>query len=83
MSNKRFPANTTLDYNTFLNDKRVNGELYALLQSLSTPTSEDGVFVSKSALPTQAELCKKLGIGSPKTLRVHLKYLIDAGYLVE
>jgi hypothetical protein len=26
---KRFPANTTLDTTTFLNDKKVNGELYA------------------------------------------------------
>lgn len=32
---KRFPANTTLDELTFLNDKKVNGELYALLQEIS------------------------------------------------
>jgi hypothetical protein len=28
---KRFPADTTLEVNTFLNDKKINGELYALL----------------------------------------------------
>ena len=28
---KRFPANTTLDSLTFLNDKKINGELYAYL----------------------------------------------------
>lgn len=33
---KRFPADTKLDILTFLNDKKVNGELYAYLQSLST-----------------------------------------------
>jgi hypothetical protein len=28
---KRFPANTTLKDITFLNDKKINGELYAYL----------------------------------------------------
>ena len=32
---KRFPANTTLETATFLNDKKINGELYALLQGFS------------------------------------------------
>lgn len=27
---KRFPATVTLDFTTFLNDKKVDGELYAL-----------------------------------------------------
>lgn len=26
---KRFPANTTMEALTFLNDKKINGELYA------------------------------------------------------
>lgn len=83
MKNKRFPANTTLDQDTFLNDKRINGELYALFQSLSTSTDREGVIVLKANIPTQAELCKRLGIGSPKTLRAHLNYLINAGYVLE
>jgi len=29
---KRFPADTGLDYLTFLNDKNIDGELYAYLQ---------------------------------------------------
>ena len=33
---KRFPADTSLDKMTFLNNKHINGELYAYLQSLST-----------------------------------------------
>jgi hypothetical protein len=28
---KRFPADTALDIETFLNDKNINGELYAYL----------------------------------------------------
>ena len=32
---KRIPADTTLDSLTFLNDKKINGELYAYLQEMS------------------------------------------------
>ena len=32
---KRIPADTTLETLTFLNDKKINGELYAYLQELS------------------------------------------------
>ena len=35
MEEKRFPANTQMDVLTFLNDKQINGELYAYLQSIS------------------------------------------------
>jgi hypothetical protein len=31
LNQKRFPANTTLNTLTFLNDKKINGELYACL----------------------------------------------------
>lgn len=37
MVNKRMPADTTLKELTFLNDKKIDGELYALLQSYSVP----------------------------------------------
>ena len=30
---KRFPANVTLDTQTFLNDKKIDGELYALFRN--------------------------------------------------
>jgi hypothetical protein len=33
---KRFPADTTLNTLTFLNDKKINGELYAYLQGRSS-----------------------------------------------
>ena len=34
-TSKRFPANTKMETLTFLNDKKINGELYAYLQGLS------------------------------------------------
>lgn len=73
---KRFPADITLDITTFLNDKKVDGELYALLQSFSRHNNYD-TYVLKKDLPKQAIICESIGIKSPKTLRVHLKYLID------
>ena len=83
---KRFPANTTLEFSTFLNDKKINGELYALLQSLSYPIeANDGVkqtVVEKTKIPKQSEICRALGISSPKTLRTHLGYLVDKEYVI-
>lgn len=83
MVQKRFPADTNLTKEiTFLKDPRIDAELYAYLQSMSYP--EDGVtIVLKSDLPTQAAICKKIGIKSAKTLRVHLNYLLEIGYLIE
>lgn len=80
---KRFPADTKLDVLTFLNDKKVNGELYAYLQSLSTHDSKQGTYVLKKDLPTQAKICEAIGIKSPKTLRVHLGYLSEVGLIIE
>lgn len=31
MIQKRFPADTTLEYSTFLNNKKIDAELYAFL----------------------------------------------------
>lgn len=83
---KRFPANTTLDELTFLNDKSIDGELYAYLQELSKPilNSETKVIetiVMKKEMPTQAKICEVIGIKSPKTLKVHLDYLIEKNYI--
>lgn len=78
---KRFPADTTLDTLTFLNDKKINGELYAYLQELSTyelgDLQEPITFVNKKDMPKQSLMCETLGIKSPKTLRSHLNYLIE------
>ena len=83
MIEKRFPADCALENLTFLNDKRVNGELYALLQGLSYATEDGTTVVYKKSVPKQAEICAKLGIKSPKTLRVHWNYLVENGYLIE
>ena len=80
---KRFPANTTLDTLTFLNDKKVNGELYAYLQGISDYDLVDEekkeyiTYVSKKKMPNQPKICEILGIKSPKTLRSYLNYLIE------
>lgn len=78
---KRFPTNTTLKEKTFLNDKKIDAELYAFLQELSYPNQQKETIVNKKEMPTQAEICSNLGIKSPKTLRAHLKYLIATGYV--
>lgn len=88
MEEKRFPADTKLDVLTFLNDKQINGELYAFLQSISDYLVIDkkfnfySTYVPKKNLPTQKKICQILGIGSPKTLRKHLTYLCERGYLI-
>lgn len=79
--NKRFPADTTLTQATFLNDKKIDSELYAYLQGLSYPNDKKETVVNKSTLPKQTDICGAIGIKSPKTLRVHLNYLLDTGYL--
>lgn len=74
---------------TFLNNKKINGELYALLQGMSNYEVIDKnnnnfvTYVEKSKMPTQSSICEILGIKSPKTLRNHLNYLIEQGYVQE
>lgn len=79
---KRFPATTELNNLTFLNDKKVDGELYAYFQSLSKYEDEK-TYVLKKDLPKQIDICEVLGIKSPKTYRTHLLYLIEQGYIIE
>jgi hypothetical protein len=38
--NKRFPADTKLDRETFLRNKKIDGELYAIFQEHSYPNEE-------------------------------------------
>ena len=84
MIQKRFPADTTLKEETFLNDKKIDAELYAYLLSLSYPEEVTGRTVTrKTDLPTQAQICEKINIKSSTTYRTHLKYLIEQGYIEE
>lgn len=34
-------------------------------------------------MPIQSKMCQMLGIKSPKTLKTHLNYLIEQGYIIE
>lgn len=79
---KRMPANTTMETKTFLNNKKIDGELYAYLQSVSYPENGETIVVKKN-LPPQTEICKSLGIKSTKTYRSHLQVLFDEGYVME
>jgi hypothetical protein len=72
-----------------LRDKKIDGELYAYLQSISIVDKEvlGQSYIEKINLGTQAQICEKLSnygkIFSTKTYRAHLKYLIEAGYVIE
>lgn len=79
---KRFPATVALNEQNFLNDHKIDGELYALLMQYSYGVNKQ-TRVYKSDLPSQNEMCKILGIGTTKTLRAHRDYLIKRGYLIE
>lgn len=85
---KHFPANTSLDMQTFLNNKNIDGRLYAYLQSKSIPVliEDNGVKnyetrVDKYQVGTQTEFCKAVHIKSPKTLRKYLNILMTTGYI--
>lgn len=81
MSIKHFPADTSMEYKTFLNDNKIDGELYGYLLSMSY--GEEGrTVVYKSNLPTREKLGEILKI-SRKTLYTHMKYLKEKGYIVE
>lgn len=43
--------------------------------------NEGVTIVLKSDLPTQAKIAEKIGVKSTKTLRTHLQYLVDTGYV--
>lgn len=91
---KRFPADTTLEKLTFLNNKKIDGELYAYLQSISKfDPIENGknmeakekiqyccTYILKKDMPTQKQLADVIHV-TEKTLRAHLKELIDQGFL--
>ena len=82
---KRFPADTTEEEMTFLNDSRIDAELYAYLQSLSYPDLESKeTRVDKSKIPNQQILAEKiLGYKTRNTIGNHLKYLKDTGFVID
>ena len=87
MVQKRFPADTTLEESTFLNDKKIDAELYAYLQLHSYPVDGQTV-VFKKDLDTQKEICATIKDNQGKSLSLstykrHLKYLIEREYILE
>ena len=55
------------------------------MQSLSYPVQQNDrtylTIIAKDKIPKQNIMCERLGIKSPKTLRLHLNYLIERGYI--
>ena len=74
---KRFPADTTTETTTFLNDPKVDAELYAYLQALSVFDADSGENrVYKNKMPTRKYLAETVfEYGSRNTLTAHLNYL--------
>lgn len=87
---KHFPSDPTIYKGkmTFLTDKKIDAELYAILMQYSygsedNETKDIETRVYKKDLPSQEVMCKKLGIKSRTTYRTHLNYLIEQGYIID
>lgn len=91
---KHFPADTSMNTDdngnlilTFLNDKKVDGELYAYLLSLSVGEEKE-TRIYKSSIPSQTKIATLLTPATSKpltrqTIASHFKYLIAQGYLID
>ena len=83
MTQKRFPADTAL---TFLNNKRIDAEIYTYFQCCSYPKKNKTIAYKKD-LGTQNEICEILrdygAQMSLATYKRHLNYLIEQGYIIE
>ena len=86
---KSFPADVSLKYNeqnqlipTFLNNNKINGELYAYLLTHSYGDKDLGTVIYKKSLPSQEKIGEALGT-SRRTIINHLNYLKELGYLIE
>lgn len=87
---KKYPADTTLDRPTFLNDKKIDGDLYTVLLDLADFKFIDErldivpeIYLSKKKMPTKKALATTLGIKSTATITTKLNYLIEKHYLVQ
>ena len=82
-NNKQFPADTSLDYPTFLNDKKIDETLYSYLQLLSHVDPQGRTVVRKSQIPNQEELAEIIHVSSRPTVRTKFNYLKEHGYIIE
>ena len=81
---KHFPADTTLLQKTFLNDPKVDAELYGYLLSQSYPDLETKeTRVKKSQLPSQTVIGETILKASRRTVINHLNYLKEKEYITE
>lgn len=79
---KSFPANRELDIKTFLNDPKIDGELYAYLLTLSKGIQGQTILYKKD-LPNQTIIAETLHYKSRQTVGSHMKYLKERGYIQE
>lgn len=83
---KSFPADTALEELTFLNNKRIDAEIYTYFQRCSYP-KRNKIIAYKKDLGTQNEICEILrdygAQMSLATYKRHLNYLIEQGYIIE
>ena len=82
---KNFPADTTIEKTTFLNDPKIDADLYAYLLSISYGI-EGETRTMKADIPPQAKLAELLApdpehVLTRQTIASHLKYLLAKGYL--
>ena len=81
---KRFPSDFSLDYETFLNNKGINAEVYAIFLGVSKVLEIEGekfTYVYRGDI-NKSKISAMLGITRP-TLNTRIKTLIDKGYLIE
>lgn len=83
---KRFPADVMLEELTFLNDKKIDAEIYTYFQCCSYP-KKNKTIAYKRDLGTQNDICEILrGYGAKMSLATykrHLSYLMAQGYIIE
>lgn len=82
--NKTFPSNTAMDIKTFLNDQKIDGELYAFLLSISFGEKVEGkgiTYIPLEEFPSQTKIAEILNYKSRQTVASHMKYLETNGYL--
>lgn len=73
-----------MDIKTFLNDDKIDGELYAYLLSISLGEKVDGkgiTYIPIEDLPSQTKIAEILNYKSRQTVSTHMKYLETNGYL--
>lgn len=83
---KKFPSDIKLDALTFLNDKKIDAELYAYLMSISRGEKKENkeqTIVYKSDLPNQTKIAEILHLKARQTVSAHFKYLIEQKYIIE